>query len=83
MNKFLIISAVVITSFADSNAFAANVPCEDTLKTLRDTEALVKPNTALAAQIKVLEDKGVERCNADDDKRADGFFADAMKLMGK
>jgi hypothetical protein len=30
-----------------------------------------------------LETKGIERCNADDDKRADGFFADALKIMGK
>ncbi|WP_352862249.1 hypothetical protein [Mesorhizobium sp. M0802] len=30
-----------------------------------------------------LEAKGVERCNADDDKRADDFFAQAMKIMGK
>lgn len=83
MNKFLIVSAVLITSFVSSNAFAATVPCEDALKTLRDTEAAAKPNVTIAAQIKVLEDKGVERCNADDDKRADDFFADAMKLMGK
>lgn len=83
MYKFLIVSTVWITSFASANAFAATIPCEDALKTLRDTATLVKPNVDLAAKIKVLEDKGVERCNADDDKRADGFFSDAMKLMGK
>jgi len=27
--------------------------------------------------------KGIERCNADDDKRADDFFAQAMAIMGK
>lgn len=83
MYKFLVFSTFCILSFTGSNAFAANVPYEDALKTLRDTEALVKPKADLAAQIKILEDKGVERCNADDDKNADGFFADAMKLMGK
>ena len=30
-----------------------------------------------------LQTKGTERCNADDDKRADAFFADALKLAGK
>ncbi len=30
-----------------------------------------------------LKTKGIERCNADDDKRADDFFKQAMDLLGK
>jgi hypothetical protein len=65
------------------SAAAAPAPCEDALKALRAAEA----SAALSAQDKTkvsdLEAKGVERCNADDDKRADDFFAQAMKIMGK
>jgi hypothetical protein len=66
-------------------AHAADVtPCEDMLKTAKDALAAA---TTLAAADKTKVDEliteGTDRCNADDDKRADGFFADAMKLMGK
>lgn len=54
------------------------------LKTTKDALAAA---ATLAAADKTKADefivKGTERCNADDDKRADGFLADAMKLMGK
>jgi hypothetical protein len=63
---------------------ADTVPCEDMLKTTKDALAAA---TTLAAVDKTKVDelivKGTDRCNADDDKRADGFFGDAMKLMGK
>ena len=74
--------AVAITG-ATTFAHAAVTPCEDMLKDLRATQAAAKLTDADAAQVKTLEDKGIERCNADDDKRADDFFAQAMKLMGK
>lgn len=64
-------------------AFAANVPCEDMLKDLRTAVASSKLSDADAKKVADLEAKGVERCNADDDKRADGFFTDAMKVLGK
>jgi hypothetical protein len=88
MNKILLTSAfVAFTSLGGlvSAASAADtVPCEDMLKTTKDALAAA---TTLAAADKTKVDeliiKGTDRCNADDDKRADGFFADAMKLMGK
>lgn len=58
-------------------------PCEDVLKEFRDTKAAAKPDAVTLKAVEDLEAKGVERCNADDDKRADAFFADAMKLFGK
>jgi hypothetical protein len=80
--------AAAIASFASLAAPAAHaadvVPCEDMLQATRDALAAA---TTLAAADKTKVDelmaKGVERCNADDDKHADALFGDAMKLMGK
>ena len=59
------------------------MPCEDMLKTLRDAVAGASLSDADKAKVAELQDKGIERCNADDDARADAFFADAMKILGK
>lgn len=64
-------------------AAAEDVPCEDMLKDLRAAEASATLSAADAAKLKELEDKGIERCTADDDARADEFFAQALKLLGK
>lgn len=64
-------------------ATAATMPCEEALKTLRAAEASSALTGADKDKVAELEAKGVERCNADDDKRADDFFAQAMKLLGK
>jgi hypothetical protein len=88
MNKFLIALAIaalpLVSGFTSAANAADTVPCEDMLKTTKDALAAA---TTLAAADKTKVDeliaKGTDRCNADDDMRADGFFADAMKLMGK
>lgn len=52
------------------------VPCEDLAGALRTAFASGGPkNLAAAAD---LQAKGLERCNADDDARADAFFAEAL-----
>jgi hypothetical protein len=66
-----------------SSVYAATAPCEETLKTLRAAEATATLSAADKSKVSELEAKGIERCNADDDKRADEFFAQAMKVMGK
>ncbi|WP_245275534.1 hypothetical protein [Mesorhizobium sp. LNHC229A00] len=53
------------------------------MKTLRAAEATAKLSAGDKAKVSELETKGIERCNADDDKRDDDFFAQAMKVMGK
>ncbi len=68
---------------ASAPAFAGARPCEEVLKELRAAKTTAKPDAATLKKVEDLEAKGVERCNADDDKRADGFFADALKLLGK
>ncbi|TPK71821.1 hypothetical protein FKO01_26635 [Mesorhizobium sp. B2-3-3] len=74
---------IVAVSGPVSSVFAATAPCEETLKTLRAAEATAKLGDADKNKVSELETKGIERCNADDDKRADDFFAQAMKVMGK
>ncbi len=77
-----LISAVVAAGFVPL-ASAAPVPCEDMLKTLTETLKTAKLSDADMKAVTELQTKGTERCNADDDKRADAFFTDALKLAGK
>ncbi|WP_192181694.1 hypothetical protein [Mesorhizobium amorphae] len=86
MNKLVLalaLGAAVIASPVSSASAATAAPCEDTLKTLRAAEAAAKLSDADKAKVSALETKGIERCNADDDKRADDFFAQAIKVTGK
>jgi len=62
---------------------AATRPCEDVLKEMRAAKSTAKLSVDDKAKVDALEAKAVERCNADDDRRADGFLDDAMKLMKK
>ncbi|QKC80982.1 hypothetical protein [Mesorhizobium sp. NZP2077] len=85
MTRFALAVAVGIlaVSASISTVYAAPAPCEETLKALRAAEATAKLNDADKNKVSELETKGIERCNADDDKRADDFFAQGMKVMGK
>lgn len=59
------------------------LPCEDMLAQYRAEQGKgAVLDDATKAKVSELEAKGIERCNADDDKRADDFFAQAIKLMG-
>ncbi len=85
MNK-LILASIFAASVAfgtlTSSAYSA-VPCEDMLVTLNDTIKTAKLNDADTKAVYELKAKAEERCTAEDDKRSDGFVADAMKIMGK
>lgn len=85
MNKFALALALATVAIASplSSAFAASTPCETTLRELRAAEAAAKLSDADKNKVSDLETKGIERCNADDDKRANEFFAQAMKVVGK
>jgi hypothetical protein len=85
MNKMIIAFAVAAGAITSTMtmASAANVPCEEMLKDLRAAEASATLTAEQKAQVSDLETKGIERCNADDDKRADAFFAEAMAILGK
>lgn len=64
-------------------AHAATQPCEDALKEFRAAKASAHVSADVMKKADELEVKAVERCNADDDKRADQFVADATKLLAK
>ena len=81
--KFYFGAAAIAVLATTAPAMAEEVPCEKMLADLRSALETTKPSDADAAKIKDLEDKGIERCNADDDARADEFFAQAMKILGK
>jgi hypothetical protein len=85
MKRFALAIAVVTLAVSGSisTLFAATAPCEETLKALRAAEATATLSAADKTKVSELETKGIERCNADDDKRADDFFAQAMRVMGK
>lgn len=85
MHKMIIALAIAAGALAGpmATAVAANVPCEEMLKDLRAAEATATLTAEQKSQITDLETKGIEPCNADDDKRADAFFAEAMAIMGK
>lgn len=85
MKNFAAVTAAAIVAciVAPSAWSAQTVPCENMLKDLRAAVDAAKLGDADAAKVKVLEDKGIERCNADDDKRADAFFGQAMQIVKK
>lgn len=73
-------TAAAGATFAVTNADGSPLPCEVSLKTVRDAAATKTPSDQ--AKYDEALNKGLERCNADDDARADGFFATAFALLG-
>ncbi|MCP5363799.1 MAG: hypothetical protein H6905_00940 [Hyphomicrobiales bacterium] len=57
------------------------LPCEEMLKTLRAEMAAAKLSDADNLKVDEFQAKGTERCNADDDRRADEFFAQGLFLV--
>ncbi len=81
--RILLAVLIPLGAIAASTVHAAPVPCEDMLKQLRASEKTANLGTADKTAVTELEQKGIERCNADDDKRADKFFEDALKIVTK
>ena len=85
MKKFVLaasLATLTLGSFV-SLAQAESAPCEDMLKTLKDTLKTAKLSDTDMKAVTDLKAKAEERCTAEDDKRSDGFVAEAMKIMGK
>lgn len=84
MTKTKLLSAALLAAILSSTAaHAGETPCEDALKALRALEQTTKAGDSDKAEAAKFEAKGIERCNADDDKRANEFFAQATKLLSK
>ncbi len=72
--------AVLVSGIAVTDETGRALPCEVMLKTLREALA-AKPPAAAATQVSDLQAKALERCNADDDRNADAFTAQALALV--
>lgn len=87
MKKFLLVFAFVVVTavggFSSLANAAAAVPCEDILVTLNDALAKAKLSDADMKTVTDLKAKGEERCTAEDDRRADGFFNNALAIVTK
>ena len=82
ISTFVLVS--VLAGALPVAASAATVPCEDMLAKVRKVEPeATKLNQADRTKFAELEAKGIERCTADDDKRANKFFSDAIALLNK
>ncbi len=73
--------ALTVAGIATTDANGRPLPCEVMLDTFRTTRAGATLTDADVATVDTLQAKGTERCNADDDARADDFFAQGLALM--
>lgn len=72
-------SSIAGVSITDANGRA--LPCEEMLKSVRAEKAGASLSDADTATLDDFLAKGTERCNADDDKRADEFLAQGLALL--
>ena len=73
-------ATLAFTEMATLANAAAPVACEDMLKKLDDAMKTAKLNDADAKSVADLKAKAEERCKSEDDRRADEFIDQALKL---
>lgn len=73
--------AVLVSGIAVTDETGRALPCEVMLKSLREALVAKPPAAAAATQASDLQAKALERCNADDDRNADAFTAQALALV--
>jgi hypothetical protein len=81
--KRMILVATLFAALPLAAAQSAPVPCENMLNEVRTALAAAKLGDAEKAKVVDLQNKGIERCKADDDAHADEFFTQALKALGK
>ena len=77
------VAAVLVAGIAVTDANGRALPCEVMLKSVTDGLATAKLAGADLASAVDFQVKATERCNADDDTRADEFSAQALALVAK
>lgn len=77
------VDAVLVAGIAVTDANGRALPCEVMLKSVTDGLAAAKLSDADKAAALDFKTKATERCNADDDARADAFSAQALALVSK
>jgi hypothetical protein len=77
------VAATLVNGIAVTDDTGHALPCEDMIGMVRDALPKVTLAAADAASVADLQTKATERCNADDDTRADGFSAQALAIITK
>jgi hypothetical protein len=72
-----------VAGIATTDANGRALPCEVMLKDVAAQLTTAKLAPDELAQVTDFQTKALERCNADDDARADGFSAQALALLAK
>lgn len=72
---------VLVAGIAVTDDTGRALPCEVMLGTLRDQLAATPLDGEAATQATDFQAKALERCNADDDRNADAFTAQALALV--
>ncbi|MGO4908542.1 hypothetical protein ACEN2J_09450 [Pseudorhodobacter sp. W20_MBD10_FR17] len=72
-----------VAGIATTDEIGRALPCEVMLKDVAAELASGKLAGDVLAQATDFQTKALERCNADDDARADGFSAQALALLAK
>ena len=75
------VAATLVSGIAITDANGHALPCESMLKDLATKLTTAHPAATLQTQITDLQTKALERCNADDDTRADTFSAQGLALL--
>lgn len=71
----------LVAGIAVTDEAGRALPCEVMLRDLSDGLAARPPGAAKGTQVDALRAKALERCNADDDRNADAFTAQALALV--
>ena len=72
-----------VSGVATTDADGRALPCEEMLKAVRAGLASPGLSADVTARATDLQARATERCNADDDRRADDFSAQALALLPK
>jgi hypothetical protein len=77
------VAAALVSGIAVTDTNGRALPCEVMLKSVTDGLATATLSVADQTAAVDLQTKALERCNADDDQRADAFSAQALALVSK
>ena len=77
------VAATLVSGIAVTDTNGRALPCEVMLKSVADGLTTAKLSDADRVAATGFQTKALERCNADDDQRADGFSAQALALVSK
>ena len=74
---------IAVVKFSTTNTDGNPVPCELTLAKLRAVLASTAPSAADKARFESLQKRGMERCQANDDRQANAYLSEALGMVGR